>query len=100
MIDSGSCDSNGYTMIGSKVECERAATDLGLLDTSATSFPTTGRPHGCIYADDDFLNWYSPGGPYPSASCGVERQHPYPIVYNCICLKGIYSSKNTRIRWF
>merc|ERR1711970_1343321 len=51
MIDSGSCDSNGYEMLGSKIECEQAASDLGLLDTSAYESQTNGRPYGCIYVD-------------------------------------------------
>ena len=91
MIYSGSCDSNGYEMLGSKTECDQAATDLGLLDTSATESQTNGRPYGCIYADNDWLNWYSPGGPYPSAFCGsYDGKHDY----NCICRIGIYSNNN------
>ena len=87
MIDSGSCESNGYKMIGSKIECEQAATDLGLEDASAYESQTNGRPHGCIYADNDWLNWYSPGSPYPSASCGA---HNGLYNYNCICRIGKY----------
>ena len=91
MIDSGSCDSNGYKMLGSKIECEQAAADLGLSETIADESQTDGRPHGCIYADYEWLVWYSPETQYPSASCGSEEDF---ITYNCICLKGKYSINN------
>ena len=91
MIDSGSCGSNGYKMLESKIECEQAAADLGLSDTSAFESQNDARPHGCIYADHVWLNWNSPETQYPSASCGSEE---WGYAYNCICLKGEYSNDN------
>lgn len=89
MIDSGSCDSNGYHMLESKIECEQAAADLGLADTSAVESQTDGRPHGCIYAN--WLNWYSPETQFPSAPCG---SYEGGSDWSCICLKGKYSINN------
>ena len=92
MIDSGSCGSNGYKMLESKIECGQAAADLGLHDTSAAESQIDGRPHGCIYANTQWLNWHSPDAQYPSASCGSRNEDG--SVYNCICLKGKYSNNS------
>ena len=92
MIDSGSCGSNGYKMLESKIECEQAAADLGLSDTSAFESQNDARPHGCIYAVTECLNWQSPETQYPSAPCGSGNEGDN--VYNCICLKGKYSNNN------
>ena len=87
MIDSGSCDSHGYVMVESKNECEKAATILSLMDTTGYESQTKDRPYGCIYADNDWLNWYSPdGATYPSALCGSFDGEHY---YSCICRKGM-----------
>ena len=92
MIDSGSCDSNGYKMVGSKIECDQAATDLSLKDHSAyvTQIGRYHRPHGCIYANNNWLQWYSPGASYPSASCGSHDGSALNSSFNCICLIGKY----------
>ena len=91
MIDSGSCGSNGYKMLESKIECEQAAADLGLYDKIAIEDQSDGRPHGCIYAALTAwfrLLWNSPETQYPSEACGSDAG------YNCICLKGKYSNNN------
>ena len=68
-------------MIASKTECEAAAQHLGLADTSSVSFQAAGYPYGCLYADNDYLGWYSPvGATAVSASCGLHSP-----AYDCIC---------------
>ena len=70
-------------MIQTKAECEQAALLLGLSDTTAAEDQTNGRPYGCIYASNDWLQWYSPdGSPHQSADCGTSHSG---YEYSCIC---------------
>ena len=74
-------------MILTKAECEQAALSLGLSDTTAVESQTNGRPYGCIYANNDWLNWYSPdGSPHQSAECGTSESGN---AYDCICKVGL-----------
>ena len=69
--------------IGSKKECEEAAHFLGLKDTTAytgQSSANAGKPYGCIYADNDWLQWNGYG---EKASCGSLNLGSY---YSCICV--------------
>ena len=68
--------------VTSKEACEIAATKLGLSYTSAvTRLRNSGRPHGCIYASNNWLAW---NGPWNDASvpCGT-KQGAYE--YDCLC---------------
>ena len=86
-ISSGSCETQSMTMIETKEECEQAALSLGLSDTSPFDLQKNGRPYGCIYASNDWLQWYSPvGSQYPSADCGA---HHKGFTYDCICKVGL-----------
>ena len=72
-------------MITSRAECERAAASLNLLDTTSNSdsYPVDGRPHGCIYASNDWLSVSSPNGhPHANVSCGTNHSGQR---YDCIC---------------
>ena len=98
MIDTGSCDSHGFELVESKDECEEAAKFLNLEDTTAHASQTSGRPHGCIYASNNWLSWYSPLAPSafysPPAPCGVDfgSAGPYgnhEMIFSCICRTGI-----------
>ena len=72
-------------MVRTSEECELAATDLGLSDTTAHSSQTPDRPYGCIYASNDWLNWYEPAGsPYTSVPCGSMQDSNR---YDCLCSK-------------
>jgi len=97
MIDTGSCDSHGFELVESKDECEEAAKFLNLEDTTAHASQTSGRPHGCIYASNNWLSWYSPLAPSafysPPAPCGVDfgSAGPYgkhEMIFSCICRTG------------
>ena len=68
-------------IVTSKEACEIAATNLGLSDTSAYSTTTSIRPHGCIYASNDWLAW---NGPWNDASVPCGTKHGY-IEYDCLC---------------
>ena len=69
--------------ISTKKECEDAAKVLGLLDTSAYELQDPARPHGCHYADNDWLGIASPEGhPYANIPCG-STDHKRD--YECIC---------------
>ena len=83
LINATSCVEHGFTAISNKQECETAAGFLHLIDTTAYESQTEGRPYGCIYADNDWLNWYSPiVTKSESVSCGsLDRSHHY----DCIC---------------
>ena len=72
------------THVQDKAECELSATLLGLQDTTVYEpSAISGRPYGCIYANNDWLGWYSPdGSPYPSVDCGTYISG-FP--YACIC---------------
>ena len=72
-------------MITGTTECNAAAHHLGLVDTSASSLQYGhGAPYGCIYADNDWLNWYSPiGATDVSGTCGSRASDD--CVYDCIC---------------
>ena len=78
-------------LVKTKEECEQAATMLGLSDTTASSAQLNGRPHGCIYASNGWLNWYEPiGSPYPSVSCGSrfsDSSYVDSVYYDCLCSK-------------
>ena len=90
-MSSGTCASIGMVLVDTKEECEVAATMLGLSDTTASSALLNGRPHGCIYASNGWLNWYEPiGSPYPSAPCGSifnESSYVDLVHYDCLCSK-------------
>ena len=47
IVESGTCDSNGYAYITTQEECEAGATALGLSDTSAQVSSYTSFPRGC-----------------------------------------------------
>ena len=82
-ISSGSCESNGLYSVKSLTTCESAVKHLGLSDTVAYSRQYDGRPHGCIYASNDWLSWYnSVDSPYVSALCGSTQGY---YEYDCIC---------------
>ena len=88
-VSYGSCSSPGMGPVRTKEECELAATNLGLSDRTAFTSLTPGRPHGCSYADNDWLNWYEDdpkADPYVSVSCGwFDSGHRY----DCLCaIKG------------
>ena len=81
-------------LVKTKEECEQAATMLGLSDTTASSAQLNGRPYGCIYASNGWLNWYEPiGSPYRSVSCGSRFSDSDSIedvdsvYYDCLCSK-------------
>ena len=73
------------TNVQDKTECGLAAKSLDMRDTTAVESQASGRPYGCIYAQNayDYLIWYSPNGaPYPSADCGAyDGSKTFP----CIC---------------
>ena len=72
-------------LVSSKEECELAATSLGLSDATATSSDTLGRPHGCIYASKDWLNWHDPlFSLHTSFPCGSNQGG---FDYDCLCKK-------------
>ena len=74
-------------MIQTKAECEQAALSLGLSDTTAFEGQKKGRPYGCIYASNFWLQWYSPvGSPHQSADCGTLESGN---AYDCICKVGL-----------
>ena len=64
-------------------QCNAAAHDLGLVDTSAHPFQGYKVANGCAYSDNDFLLWHSPiGATYESVPCGaISGGH----AYDCIC---------------
>ena len=69
--------------IQDKLECEEAAKSLDLPDYSAPDYSRLqdhNKPHGCIYADNDYLelNDYQ----YPATECG---SHDGSYTYDCIC---------------
>ena len=90
-VSSDNCTSLGMSLVRTKEECELAATMLGLSDTTASSAQLNGRPHGCIYASNGWLNWYEPiGSPYPSVSCGSsfsDGSYVDLVKYDCLCSK-------------
>ena len=74
--------------VTSKEACEIAATKLGLSYTSYTFYGASrNRPHGCIYASNDWLAWND----YPlhwndaSVPCGT-KQGSNEI--DCLCTSG------------
>ena len=67
-------------MITTKEECEAGAVELGLLDTSASKYPSPSIPHGCTYQPfDDWLGWGNVEG--DGQECGTNQ-------YDCICAPG------------
>ena len=76
---SGNCDSLGMSKLSSMEECQIAAITLGLSDTTADFGWTQSRPHGCIYASNNRLEWNSPD---TSITCGSFHDGEY---YDCIC---------------
>ena len=83
-VNSGDCESNGMRMIRSKKECEDASKLLGLRDLSAFELQDQSRPHGCVYADNEWLGWASPEGhPNKNVPCGSSDT----FVYDCICAR-------------
>ena len=70
-------------MIRNKDECERKAILLGLSDTSASVVQDEQRPHGCIYASNDWLgmNTALSGNVWCGSSDSGFR-------YSCLCEKG------------
>ena len=70
-------------MVDSKEECEDAATNLGLSDTTAYSTGAGGRPHGCIYSSSNWLNWNDPlFSLHESAPCGSTQASDE---WDCLC---------------
>ena len=86
-IRSGDCKANGFRMIISKQECEHAAYELGLTDTSTSSKQSNERPHGCIYSNNIVpeLILESPRDLIHGISaCGTMSNNK---IYDCICAK-------------
>jgi hypothetical protein len=82
-INTDSCATHSMANVQNKAECELAVTSLGLQDTTAREVQISGRPHGCIYASNNWLQWYSPdGSSYPSGDCGTVQ---FGAKYACIC---------------
>ena len=73
-------------MITSTKECEEAAFNLNLQDTSTKSYLYQGLPYGCIYANNDWLSFAVPNGhEYENLPCGTINGG---IKYDCICKHG------------
>ena len=72
-------------MVTNKQECEDAAKLLGLPDLSAYELQDQARPHGCIYASNDWLSIASPTKhPHSNIPCGsIDHKR----VYECICAR-------------
>jgi len=87
-INSGDCNSNGLAMITNKQECEEAAKSLGLVMKEANLRQQKGKPHGCIYASNDYLVFASPvGHSYDPSPCGSRF---YAATYDCLCAEKGY----------
>ena len=78
-VSSGNCDS----LVTSKEECELAATILGLSDTDAYEDDRLwpGRPRGCIYASNNWLQWHDQNSLDPCGSNDGSND------YDCLCKK-------------
>ena len=84
-ISSGSCDSNGMKMVTSQSQCDLAAQELDLSDTSAGSYGGEGSPHGCVYASYNNLIWINPKhASFASAACG-STQNSWS--FDCLCVR-------------
>ena len=81
-IASGTCADSGGENIGTVAECEVAASQLGLPDTSVSGYGTSSRPVGCIYASNDWLSFSD----YASTQDCGSNDGLYR--YDCICKLG------------
>merc|ERR1711871_961575 len=80
-INKGTCESHGYTSIEKRAECHAASVSLGLKDNSIAGWGVPGRPHGCIYASND---WLSFAEDKTSTPCGTYHAG---FTYSCLCAK-------------
>ena len=86
-VSSGTCKSLGMELVRYKRECDFAATKLGLSDTTASSYNDqyVRRPHGCIYASNDWLQWNDlMESPNASVPCGTRDGI---VEYDCLCIR-------------
>ena len=84
-ISSGTCSSNGLSVITSSTECENAANALQLQDTDVSEGQFSDRPVGCIYdLGHPWLVFADPSGhPNPNVDCGSLNHQA--LKYDCIC---------------
>lgn len=94
-VSSGTCSSNGLSVISSATECEKAANALLLQDTDAFETQSNDRPVGCIYElDHPWLVFADPSGhPNPNVDCGSLNHQS--LKYDCICSGKMLDSKKT-----
>jgi hypothetical protein len=78
LVLSGTCQSNNRYEVP-QADCETAATNLGLSDTSADVTSYTARPPGCIYNSVDDVLRFNPLET-SETSCGSGDYN-----YDCIC---------------
>ena len=77
LVTTGYCD----TEISSRKECEEAAYNLGIPDTSAVTSSRSERPYGCISSrKTGNLYWNQPRRNNPS--CGTTHGNS---IRDCIC---------------
>ena len=83
-------------MVTSQSQCDLAALELDLSDTSADNYENEGRPHGCVYASDNILNWVDPSdASFASAACGSTQGS---WSFDCLCVRiGNHYQRNTSL---
>ena len=96
-ISSASCESHGMMSLKSNVECNDAASVLGLSDIVADNTGWDGPPHGCILGLYSYDSQYpyrlmmnSPHGmPHETLPCGSKyRFMAGTYTFYCLCVRG------------
>ena len=89
IVNSATCASKGHHLISSKNECEKAARDLGLSDTSAFEMESSLFSTGCVFDrnidDNDHLGFNTDDN---YVACGTKVGG---IAVDCICTIGKFN---------
>ena len=87
ILSSGTCGSKGLYVISTKSDCENAAIDLNLSDTSANVVEPRSAPSGCIWSTS--YSWLGLNIKFNSdVPCGSDTDATGKSTYSCICSPG------------
>ena len=84
-VNSETCASKGYHLVSSKHECETAARDLGLNETSAIETAADYLPTGCV--GDRNMTQLVFNTDVNDLACGIKPERSTKPV-DCICTNG------------